>query len=386
MGTKAKSSTNEPENDDITVVRTPVEREDEDTEAAILSEFNKGDDAATWKVSVCRAAKGGEPEPYLFSCSPSELPVIDRLRDEYGTGSYRIRVYRNNLIFRSFTVGVEARRTPITPTPAPAPVSDGLAAALERQTALLERLINQRQQPTQQVNSFEMLTTLLGAIGQVKNLFGTPAASGPENAIDLFMKGIEAAKELGGGEKGNTGLMDIVRDLLKSPIIEKMIEGAAANVGVPHAPPMVTTQPGIGEVAQPIFSGTQPAPQPTTPQPPSNGDAIHQQAPSPENDPRLVGMVHNIRYLATKAAANADVELYADWVLDNVPRDLLVQMIGDPNALATLTTAVPEARPYVGWFSQVLALVNDTLTEEAAGVQDVGHVQPGSPSNADELA
>lgn len=381
MANKAKTSTSGMEEDEISGIKTPVEREDEDTEAAILAEFNKGDDAATWKVSVCRAAKGGEPEPYLFSCSPSELPVIDRLRDEYGTGSYRIRVYRNNLIFRSFTVGVEARRAPTTPAPAVVPASDGLAAALERQTALLERLINQRQQPVQQVDSFGMMTTLLGAIGQIKGLFGAPATSSAENAIELFMKGIEAAKDLGGSDKGNTGLMDIVRDLLKSPIIEKMIEGAAANVSVPHTQRMVTTGPGIGETPQPLSA--QPPPQPTTPPTPSNGDTINQQVQPPGDDPRLVAMTHNIRYLATKAAANADVELYADWVLDNVPADLLTQLVNDPTALTMLSTAVPEARPYVAWFGQLLELVKEALTPDGSEVQDVGHVQPRPAVNAD---
>lgn len=366
---------------------TPDDRENEDTEAMILAEFGQSPDNVAWSVKVYRAAQKGEPEPYLFTCSPNEFPIIDKLRDEYGTGKYRVRVFVNNRVHKYFTVSVEARRTATAPVaPAPAPVSDGLAAALERQTALLERLINQRNTPVPQVNTLEMITGVLGAISQVKNLFGPATPPGPENAIELFMKGIEAAKELGGGERGSTGLMDIVRDLLKSPIVEKMIEGAAANINVPHTAPALPLQPGIGEIPQPIVSTQQPPPQAPTQQPPTNGDAIHQQAPSPENDPRLIGMVHNIRYLATKAAANADVELYADWVLDNVPRDLLAQMIADPNALATLSAAVPEARPYVGWFGQLLALVKEILTEEAGGVQDVGHVQPGSPSNADELA
>jgi hypothetical protein len=230
-----------------------------------------------------------------------------------------------------------------------------------------------------------MLTTLLGAIGQIKGLFGQPAASGPENAIDLFMKGIEAAKELGGGGKGETGLMDIVRDLLKSPIIEKMIDGVAtAATAAGNAPRMVTSQPGIGET--PVVSGMPPTPQTQPQQPPTNGETTNQQVQPPGDDPRLIAMTHNIRYLATKAAANADVELYADWVVDNVPRDLLIQMVNDPNALTMLATVVPEARPYTGWFAQLLSLVNDTLTEEAAGVQDIEHVQPGPASNAHEPA
>lgn len=375
--------TDDADTDHIDVL-TPEEREEEDTEAVIAAEFGKGDRDVTWSVKVWRSAAKGEPEPYLFTCSPSELPIIDRLRDEYGTGTYRIRVFKNNRVFRYFTVPVEARRAPAVPVAAPVAASDGLAAALERQTALLERLINQRPQPVQQTNQIELLSTLLGAISQVKSLFGPPPSSAPENAIDLFMKGIEAAQTLGGGGKGETGFMDILRDVIKSPLVEKVLESVAA--GVPATQPMITRQPGIGEAPQPIVSPQQPPQQPPQQEPPTNGEPIHQQSPTPESDPRLIAMVHNIRYLATKAAANADVELYADWVLDNVPRDLLAQMIEDPQALTTLSNAVPEARPYMGWFGQLLTLVNDALTEDASEVQDMGHVQPRSTVNTNEPA
>lgn len=358
---------------------SPEEKAEEDTEAVILAEFGKGERDVTWAVKVYRAASKGEPEPYLFTCSPTELPVIDRLRDEYGSGLYRVRVFKNNRVYRYISVSVEARKTPPAPVQVQQP-SDGLAAILKQsidtQNAIMERLLSERNRPvSNQPNTVELIGSIFGIISQAKNLFGGQP-SGGEQTIEMFMRGVEAAKDLG-GDKGNATMMDFLRDLIKSPMVEKMLEG------VPTAPMQMPTPipnsfpPGIGEAPIP---SPQPQPQPQPPQPERNNEAPQQQ--DALQNQQLIQIIHNLKYLTTKAAVGADVELYADWIMDNVPIDMLKNIVNDPGALKTLTDMVPEAVPYTAWFASLLAVVKESLTDDMQGDQDDAHVQPATAAGS----
>lgn len=362
---------------------TPGERIEIDEEAAILSEFDEADDNTKWSVSICKVRDGGGGEDFILKVSPAEFPILERLRDEFGSGTYAIRVYKNGRIHKYFKKGILALKKPEPPQATPSQQTDGLQAIaqqMQRQADMIERLVTERRQPiAQAVNPFEMMTTLLGAIGQIRGLFA-PAGNAGVEQIELFMKGVEAAKELGGGS-GESSITDIFRDLLKSPLVEKMLESAVPVQQPQQVPQFQQRQPGIGEAPQPLQPTSQPAPQSDNQQTIGSTQTTEQHDTN-SNQVIMAMLQHNMRYLCTKAANNADVDLYADWVIDNVPREILMQLASDPNALQTIATHVPEVQTYAVWFARLFASIQQALTEEPDGAQDTDDVQPSTPTGS----
>ncbi len=383
----------EPDLSGLEVEELFADAEQEDIERAIVTEFGRSADDALCEVKIAKVdAKDKQKEDWCFTCSLEEFPILERIRREFGAGTYAVRVHVNGTVKKYFRIGIAPRldikeipmRTETTG------MAEALAQALQRQNEMMERLIQatmtrplgKQETLLEKINIVELLPTIVAALTGLKT-FLTPA---PNNAtkdmvemLNSFMGVAEKLKGEGVEGKGESSMVDIIRDLLKSPMFEKMVDNIATmQPGLTALPPgTVTTarQPGIGEVVQPLAK--QPTPQPAAQQPKTNGVSEQQQT----IDPQLQALIHNLKYLTQKAAQASDVGLYADWIIDNVPQDYLKQMVADPNALNTLIQLVPEAAPYMGWFSRLINEVNEALTPDDALAQDVEHVQPAATAS-----
>jgi hypothetical protein len=85
-------------------------------------------------------------------------------------------------------------------------------------------------------------------------------------------------------------------------------------------------------------------------------------------------LIGNLRYLTTKAAQDADVELYADWTLDNVPEEVLRQIVAQPDAVAILEGVEPSIGNYRDWFGRLAVALADALTAPDPDANSEGHV------------
>ncbi len=74
---------------------------------SIFSEIGGEADDIDYEIRAYRPQKGKGAMGYLFACTPEELPIMDKLRDDYGGGTFQVRVLRNKKIFRRKTVIIE---------------------------------------------------------------------------------------------------------------------------------------------------------------------------------------------------------------------------------------------------------------------------------------
>lgn len=317
-----------------------------DQEAAILAEFGEGLDD-TWDIKIYRQTGKRGPLPYLFSCTPDDFPIMDALRDKYGSGNYQARISKNGTLYKIVRYAIETLTGPPSLPGAPANELAGVVAqALERQNTMIEGLLARENAPGPQTQA-EQMTAMLGMMKLFKEVMGpaaAPAPAAPALGVTDMIALIKLGSDLGGeGGGGNTGLLGFVEKMLASPIVEKMLEGLPAGAAG-HVP-------ALAAPAAPAPDTLAAQPQPAAPP----GDPNAQQV-------QAAIMQHNLRYLVGKAAANADVGLYADWVIDNVSREILDLILAHPAPLQELEKFEPAVAQHVGWFNALLEEIANSLT------------------------
>lgn len=292
---------------------------------------------------------------WLFNCTPSELPILDRLRDDYNGGQFEIRIYKNNRIFRRKTIIVKA---PINKTPKP---DDSLAKLM---VDGFNRIVDKLQTIPQQQGMGNMpqiiydpakvLEAMAGMMQgfQKMNMQNQPAPADPNSSIELFVKGAELASKFannsGGGSESS--MLDVLRDFLKSPLLETMAEQQRANAQV------------------------RPTPRPRTanPTPPQYESSVKVETPAmPTEDQQMYQMKMNyINMLLRKAQQDSSPELYAEYILDNVPEEIVTEHFTGEGVIDEIIKMQPAASQYRHWFTQL----RDALIDMMQPVGDDGDI------------
>jgi hypothetical protein len=314
----------------------------------VLAEFDSTDDDVVYTARVNRvlgAGKAGIKEPYLFSVDAAEIHgVRDRLRDGYGSGTYRIRIYRNNKIARQLDYQIEApapgKSTVNSTDPSLATIVEIMRENEKRTMELMERIASKSTAvvPTGQpdmLTMFEKFSTIM------KNMMPVaPPVS--ETNLDTFMKAAEFVRDMtpetGGG--GDGGWIGILKEIARNPSVGDAIGNILATRGQPQRrQPANITQPPNNSIAPPVVPNAS-----DTPINSQSQAALGEQLQS------------NIRYLIGRAEAGRDPSLYAEWLLDNTNEQLITTMVNDPNLLVQLEPAFPRMTPHHDWF---VALIED---------------------------
>jgi hypothetical protein len=313
----------------------------------VLSGFDMTDSNVTYEIRVYRIASTenvkGQREKYLFSVSPTELPIFDRIRNEYGTGIYRIRIYeyqgKKPILKRAFDIEIEAPTVRQTTTERPSEIGVVLSA-IEKSNAnvmaLMERLLERPQQnQIQTYDPMAMMEKNLSMLSSLAGLRQEPRDNGlgVEAMLGLITKGMELGQQAQGSSEPK-GVMDLIAAALPT-LLEKF-----------QMPAMTPTQPQT----QPIQH------QPNQPPP--------QQMPNPAQA-YLVQIIHQ---LGQQAKQKVDVAQVAPWLDENVPPAMLGELLHDPLALDKLSEAFPVIREERGWFA---ALFNE-LRKGPEGQDDLG--------------
>ncbi len=342
---------------------SPAQQEAEATLDDILAAFNASEDDVTWNIRIHRIAgnnKLGYGEPYLFSCSPEELPIDDRIRDGYGTGKYRARVYKNRRLYRSFQIEIEAALEPPKAKESENPTG-GIEKLMEQQNRFFNTIIDRltAPAPVPQINPMEMMTGMITALAGLNNLI--PKAPVIENASDkameMFTKGIELAQKVAENSSGSgeTGLLDIVKTFIQSPAMEGIVGGMKNN--------QQTNQNPMGHYNQAPQRIPQTGPNMVPPVMPPNVGQM-----SIEQIQRLIK--DQIDYLCSQAIAGKDPALYAEWILDNMPPMQIQYMLNQKNIIGELTGINPAIGNHIPWFQQLLEAMREMMQADEADLDD----------------
>lgn len=350
------------------IADTPAERDNEITVDTILAAAGQSPEDVRWKCSVLRVDKNTMQESSLFNVTPDELDALpDRLRDERGSGHYRVRVYRKageerQVLFKTYDLRVEADQKPAQAKTEMSAVLEAFSRMSERMETLITRIVQPLPMPVASpvADPISAVTQIVAAMKGLNEMMGPPR-NPTMDVANAMMKGFEIASaiasksaELGPREAGETNWLDIIKEFLKSG-------GLAAMVQNPGGQPPPAIPPRVAPPAQ-----VQP--------PPSQVPPIRPQTQS--NEQQIVANIRaGILSLIPNAARGSNPELYAEWILDNWPREVTMGVLQQPNAMALLQQLVPEAAPYAPWFEKAIAAMREM-------VNDGGATAPGTQPNA----
>jgi hypothetical protein len=326
----------------------------------IIGEFEASDDNVTYRASINKVPDGykkGGKEEWCFDVDSAEIHGMKtRLRDEYGAGIYRIRVFKKSKQIRQFDyhIAKPSITRPIANNDNPAlnAMAEQIRSLSENQNKLMERLLNNSQQPTNQGDDIDRLVKLSTVMKNMQPPQIEHAGNGGmsmKDGMELFTKGMELAGDMRGENPDNW--LSVFKEILKGlPVAEIMSNLSRLQQ---------SRQPQLNAPNQP-----QRQPQMQVPPNPQN----------PNNSPAQTGaqLEANMKYLIQKAMNNSDPSLYAEWLLDNADQTLIRQMANDPNVLGQLSVVFPRLNePNIrAWFVELVENVRTMLAEWDNQVQN----------------
>jgi len=287
------------------------------------------------------------------------------VRDEYGGGTYFVRMLRDGKFYRQFRFSIVAPRKVLTGAPAAAAPA-AAAAALDALTGVLARLEENQRRLIEAIDKrpqapafdpFEMFTKVAELVKATK---ADAPTIGAEQLITAWNKGLETAQKQvelarsisSGGGGGETGFLDLIKSALESPI-----GGAIADA--------ILQRQQAGTVAQPR-PGAAVAPPPALPgrvDQPVNGHAADGQDPAAILNANLR---HVMQTLVASAAKNADTGLYAEFCFDHLAPELVQMLLTTPNVLDGLSQTFPAIAQFRAWFDALLAEMLTIARREGA--------------------
>lgn len=349
MATKREIATlAEDEFEDIIDVKpideTKLQEDIDAEEARITSEFDADNKDVKWLIKVYRVLEKEGRMNWLFNCLPSELPIIDKLRDNYGSGLYRARVYRNGKLYRALDYAIEAPKFPEPPKQDTnkdiAAIINAMMQAQERQfNKLQEILLSRASAPAPTFDPVQMLASMTQIMLQMRQLV---EPKNDNSQIEMLLKGIEIAKDVVGGNN-ETSFLDLARDLIKSPLLAKAVEATAH----PPIPPSVPSH--VQAVPKPSVN-------------PVSTNSVN--PATPKESKESVMIKYYVGMLIDRAQRGSDPALYADFILDNVPEEIIRQYLARENLIEEIQKIDPRAAQHKEWLIALRDYLIEGLTDE----------------------
>ena len=334
----------------------------------IIGEFEKSDENIVYRASINKVPDGykkGGKEEWCFDVDSAEITGMRlRLRDEYGAGIYRVRVYKNNKLIRQFDyhIAKPSITKPIVSNDNPAlnAMAEQIRILSENQTKLMERLLAGNQAPqSNSIDDFVKLSTVMKNLAPPQIAHEGNNGMSMKDGMELFTKGMELAGEMRGD--GGDNWTGVFKELLKGLPVGEIISNLS-KLQMQRRPQLAGPQ--------------QPQRQPQFQTPPLNNQD--------GNSPAATGAVleQQMKYLIGKAINNSDPSLYAEWLLDNADQALIRQMANDPNVLGQLAVVFPRLNDanIRQWFVELVENVKVMLAEWDKQVNNGAGI--GQPDNS----
>lgn len=330
------------------------QQEPEDVALANLLADIGGIDSES-RVNVYRAlqSKGMKGGAYLFSCHPAEFS-LDKLRDAYGGGDYRVHVRSNGRLVANQLVSIEEAKKPQPDIIMPARTDSSdvtkLGELMMQGFQQLGQLVAQSVGRPQS-DASQTRRELLQDMVTMKQLFGD-SRSDPSSIMEMFLRGVEFAKGDGSPPPGESTATDVLLEAMRTfgrPIAE------AAMSQLPKAGAL----PQVGVMAAP--GAVPPLPNPAPEQSPQPAAANPDQLSEHDNMMRMyVAMLVNL------AREQRDPSLYAELILDQAPENMIEQILALPDVTEYLAKWAPEVRRHREWVESLKAEIVQLLQEDSA--------------------
>lgn len=386
MGVKALSHEEFEEGDYVqtqTAEDITLQQADADDQInSIFSEVGADKNETTYYFQVWRILKDKADMAFLFKGTPADLPIMERLRDEYEGGKFHIQIYRNKKRYKRLTVSVEAPKKAVVSQQIKNDMAEMLRVMGTQQQenfAMLKDTVLQMvgKPSTPQPSQMEMMTGMMMLMKSMKDFVSPPSATpvfDPEKMFDMFLRGIEMGRETGGSSE--TGLMDIAKELIKSPLL-----GELAKAGHTQAPPPLPRAPRIGPQPMPSMGSERPVtlnPVQTRhvgPVPPlTPSDSERPLSPKPPQSPTAAPLFEEpvmsndvLKYyldiLIQKSGQDSDPVLYAELILDSVPLEIIENIIMRDDLIDYASSFDSRIKAHENWFLELRDHIRAALTD-----------------------
>lgn len=316
----------------------------------IFQEFGGDTNDVEFKINVRRSIPNRGETEHCFSCLPSELPITDRIKEEYGSGAYEIWIYKAGKIFKRRKLNIaKALKQPIlNPVNNNNDVSQLILAMSENNRQNMEQiktLIAPSAKPPMDI--LQMVTVGTTLITALKEVLIPPVQSNP---METFMQAATFMNDMKSeGSKESNGF-DMIGKLAQTfgPGIMDMSNKLAA-----HQPriPAQLTQPA------------QPAETPTQPIQPTNQTAVTSM-PDQLTQQELGQLKQQLGMLVQMAHGGKDSALYADLIMDQVPEEYINKYILRPDVIPFLISVEPNIEHFKEWFVELHKHIDAAFTDD----------------------
>jgi hypothetical protein len=349
------------------VVYTPVDMDDaqyaeiaqEPTEDELefqkfRDEFKQANEYA--KVSCYRQPTTSDGRPgqkqltFLFEAGVEEFSfsqLAGRLRDEYGTGTYRIQLRdKEGQLKMNRAIAIEAPKGDVVANPT-GDLIDRFSRAMAEQQNRTESMLREMMGPRTGQDAFQQMALMMGAMGEMMKGFGIQPQQqqAPKTLVEQLTE-FKMIKELfagdgDGGSGGEANLYSLLGETVKAlggPIAQALAAGAESGDLTPEG--LATT-------------GALPAPETKTDE-------------QKEAEMHKVEMRKNIHILIQNAKTGIPADAFAQILVNNTPpdkEDALWDFISAETCVAQIIELEPAAAAYEEWFVALRAGVIDIMAE-----------------------
>lgn len=342
---------------------------DETALTALLSTLHGDDDSKVSVFQVIDAAGRRMPKPvWLFHCSPQDFMSNGwaEIQNEYGAGSYNVRVYGRDpsgqtnyyvcLSNETWPIGAPRKSSqPAATLAAPAAqvnIAEQIAAALrpimDAQSAMLNAIVQGANNRTQTLEEFKMLASILRPTGELA-VVAPPKDSLGE--LEKLMGTLQRIREL--MPESDSAPADAVTVAVKEGIgvVGQFIDAWKTQAASAPAPVALPAP------AAPAQQQSNLAPQSQSAAPPGGAEDM--------NLREMQRMLNKLAVLIDAAANGEEPDGYAEMVYQTVPDDVLEEMKTNPQWHAKLAAFKPDVGKYPEWFAKLGALVLEIDREES---------------------
>ncbi len=343
-----------------------LENDADDAERAFLDEFQINDSVNDYYARLYRVVNG--QKSFVEQVGPDKFPIEDRLQKIHKGGHFIAMLFKNGKIWKNKTYRVEAP-SDAPRLEAPSQIAD-IARLIAQQNEQIANIM-QRGTPaaTPPVDPIAQMGAMMTVMLQMKELMPAPA---PATGVKEFIELLSVAKELAGDGGSGKGVMDVLAELVKSPIAGEIADQFRAQ-----------------RQSAPVEGGTIRA----TPIPPAQ---IVRQPPPTQllanlDQPTLAMLKSRVDFWIGKAQKNSYPELYAEVLIDDFPPEMVAGLISHPELWPSIMALNPLAGQHQQWFAEFFEAVNRLLTGEGEPEQETddadespdvssGKIQAASPN------
>lgn len=310
---------------------------------SIFQEFGGDENDVTFKIIIKRVVLGKGELEHCFSCIPSELPVIDRINNEYGAGSYEIWIYKNGRILKrpKLTIAKKIGNSMMVNS-SNGNIDQSLQLILQQQNDRFSAIERVLQDKNSTIDPMQMLTASMGMVKEMMSINNPPSSSSPMDMMATMMGGMMQMKEL----------MESFDKT--SPVQQNTEDSGDSFIGLAKA-----FAPAISEITKAaLINSNDKQMQPINQTETGNDNKADTNNEDQENFQKAID------FLAAKAKEGKDPSLYAELVIDNYSKEELEKYLEVPNAIDQIAKYYPIIDTYKGWFKELFDNISILFEED----------------------